>query len=377
MKFIEKIANLCKKAFRFISNLFKDKNPVEVINDTVKTVVTVTTAAVAIYAGINAIRVHLIPSIKKTKDSDAKSGADYIFEDRKAGSVDAKLNNLKNSASKIGKKTTTSLNREEQKLLKEISETRNNFFQSLSPEDQMSVLEMEGFDFKSYKEEAKSKSNRPLFRWRKRVKKVGVSEDNKPFREPANYGFFNFIMRPLDNFIHWIKNDPVPRKVKQIQVVDHPEIPNVPCDTAFDVVAAARSLDSYLSHNNAVVNEFDVSSKGQLEEQQILADEIFRYGSIRKFKKAVNQRMTESYFNGPKIFDMIDDEPKKGKKDKKKKKKSFDSESFSSEGGKKKMNKEDKEAMSEADKRARATYEYHLQKAMNGDQFFKGRKFEI
>ena len=376
MKIFEKIVKYAKKAIKFIADFFKGKNPVQVINDTVTTVVTVATAAVAVYAGINAIRVHLIPSIKKNRDSNVKSGVDYFFEDRKVGSVDDKITNLKNSTSKINKRGVGSLSKIEMKALKEISSGRNSFFQSLSPEEQMSVLEMEEFDFKKYVEDTKERSKRPLFHWGKRIKKFGVSPTDKPFREPADYGFFNFILRPLDNFIHWIKNDPVPLKVKQIRLVDHPEIPNIPCETAHDVIAAAKSLDSYLSNNNQVVNETVVSSPNNLEQQQILADEIFRYGSITKFKKAVSRRMAQSDFNLPNIFDLIDDEKDDGKKKKKKKKKFHDEDDFSS-NSKKKMSKEEKAAMSEADKRAQETYEYHLKVAMSGSQSFKGRKFEI
>ena len=188
----------------------------------------------------------------------------------------------------------------------------------------MNVLEMEDFDFDSFKESMKRKSNRPLFPWGKRLSKLGVSPEDKPFREPVNFGFFNFILRPLDDFIHWIKNDPVPKKVPQIQVVEKPEIPNIPCETAFDIVNAARNLDSYLSRNKTISNEFNVSSAASLEEQQILAEEIFRHRTLRKFQKAVNRRMAQSDFNVPNIFDLMDDDgdyKKSKKKDKKKKKK--------------------------------------------------------
>ena len=380
MKFFTKLINFVKNAVSAIAKLFKGKNPVEVINDTTKTVAAVATAGLAIYAGVNAFRVHLIPTVKKNKSSAQKSGHDFIMESREIGSIDDKLTNMKKSASKIGKKSTTTMKQEDLEILKSIAKTRNNFFQSLSPEEQMNVLEMEDFDFNAYKENYKRKSPRPLFPWGKRLKNLGVSPEDKPFRETVDYGFFNFILQPIDNFIHWLKNDPIPKKVKQISVVDKPEIPNIQCETAMDVVAAARDLDSYLSHNKAVLSEFNGSSNASLEEQQILAEEIFRHGSLRKFQKAVNRRMANSSYNTPNIFELMDDDKdyKKSKKDKKKKKKKDKGNdfSFNDDSSKKdKKSKKDDKDESEAEKRAKELYRYHLEKAMSGEIDRKGFKF--
>ena len=377
MKFFTKLINFVKKAVNAVAKLFKDKNPVEVINDASKTVAAVATAGLAIYAGVNAIRVHLIPTAKKNKSSKQKSGHDFIIENREAGSIDDKLAGMRKGTSKIGKKQNVSMKQEDLEILKSIAKTRNTFFQSLSPEEQMNVLEMEDFDFNAYKENYKKKSPRPLFPWGKRLRKLGVSPEDKPFRETVDYGFFNFILQPLDDFIHWIKNDPVPKKVKQISVVDKPEIPNIPCDTAMDVVDAARNLDSYLNHNKTVLTEFNGSSSASLEEQQILSEEIFRHRSLRKFQKAVNRRMANSSYNTPNIFELMDDDKdfKKSKKDKKKKKKNKDDEfSFVDKSSKKKSKKDDKDE-SAAEKRAKELYRYHLEKAMSGEIDRKGFKF--
>lgn len=384
MKFLTKIFNFVKKAFHKITEMFKDKNPIEVVNDVTKTVAAIATAGVAIYAGINAIRVHLIPSMKKNS-SNKKSAHDIILENRESGSIDEKIATLRKSTSNIGKKCAVNINQEDLQILKDISKTRNSFFQSLSPEEQMNVLEMEDFDFKAYKEESKGKGKRPLFHWGKRLKRLGVSPKDKAFREPVNYGFFNFILQPLDDFIHWIKNDPIPKKVTQLQLIDHPEIPGVKCETSLDMVAAARHLDSYLSRNKSISNEFNVSSPATLEEQQILAEEVFRHKTLRKLNKAVNLRMAQSNFNTPNIFDMMDDDDdfkKKKKKDKKKKKKKHsydggDSFAFIDDDSKKKkkksMSKEDEKLESAADKKARELYRYHLELAMNGEIDRKGK----
>ena len=91
MKIFTKIFNFVKKAFRKIAEMFKDKNPIEVVNDVTKTVVATATAGLAIYTGVNAIRVHLIPSAKKKASSNQKSAHDMILESREAGSIDEKI----------------------------------------------------------------------------------------------------------------------------------------------------------------------------------------------------------------------------------------------------------------------------------------------
>lgn len=383
MKIFAKMFNFVKKAFRKIADMFKDKSPIEVVNDVTKSVAAVVTTGVAIYAGVNAIRLHLIPSAKKKNSSEKKSGHTMILENREIGSIDDKIANLRKSASRIGKKQHDNINREDLEILESIASTRNSFFQSLSPEEQLNVLEMEEFDFDAYKAEYRSNGKRPLFRWGKRLKNLGVSPTDKPFREPIDYGFFNFILQPLDDFIHWIKNDPVPKKVPQIHLIDHPEIPDVQCETVMDMVSAARNLDSYLTRNNTVSSEFNVSSPAYLKEQQILSDEIFRHKTLRKLNKAVNYRMAQSNLNNLSIFDMMNDDAdyKKKKKDKdkkKKKKKSYDGEdSFAfmedSKKKKKSKNKEDDAMETAADKRARELYRYHLEKAMNGEIDRKGK----
>lgn len=386
MKFFRKLVSLAKKAFRFVAGLFKDKNPVEVVNDVAKTAAAVATAGVAIYTGVNAVKAHLIPAVKKNRSSEGKSAHDLVFENREAGSVDEKFAKLKKSTSKIGKKKTNEINNRDLEVLEDVAKTRNSFFQSLSPEEQMNVLEMEEFDFKEYSDNYWKKNRRPLFPWGKRLRKLGVSPTDEPFREPVDYGFFNFILRPLDDFIHWLKNDPVPKKIPQVQVFDHPEIPAVECETAFDMIDAAKNLDSYISGNKAVSNESTVASPAALEAQQIVAEEVFRHKTLKKFKKAVNRRMAQSQYNTPNIFDLMDDDDtdvsdkkKKKKKDKDKKKKSHDcGDSFASSedsGKKKKKHKEDREAESDADKRAQELYKYHLEVAMSGKYDRKGYKF--
>ena len=368
MKFFTNLIKFVKKTVQVIKDFFKDKNPIEVVNDTAKTVAAVATAAIAIYTGINAIRVHLIPAMKKNVSSDNKSAHDYLIEDRNSGSIDHKIYSVRKNASRLNKKSAPKMKKEEMEALAEIAKTRNSIFQSLSPEEQLNILEMEEFDFKEYvSERKKSKSFR--FSIFKNFDKFGKTDDSKPFREPVDYGFFNFIMRPLDDFVHWIKNDPVPKKVPQIQIVEHPEIPDVNCENPADLVRAARNLDSYLSRNSHVADEFGVSSQASLEEQQILAEEIFRHKTLSKFKKAVNRRMAHSEYNTPNLFELMADD---GKKKKKKKKHHDEDVADDVKKKKKKKNKDESKAESDADKRAQALYRYHLEKAMNGEVDRKG-----
>ena len=383
MKFFTKVIKFVKKAFRAIARMFKDKNPVEVINDVTKASVALATTGLALYTGVNAIRVHFAPSTKKNKNYNGKSAHEIIFENRNAGSIDEKLATIRKNNSRIGKKHSTTIKSEDLKVLESIAKTRNSFFQSLSAEEQMNVLEMEDFDFKAYSKEMKKKSRFSLFGNKKCSKKLGVSSNNKAFREPVNYGFFNFILQPIDDFIHWIKNDPIPKKVPQIQVIEHPEIPNVPCETALDLVSTARNLESYLSHTKTLSSEFNVTTPAESEEQQILADEIFRHKSLSKFKRAVNRCMAQSNFNTPNIFDLMDDDKNFKKKKKNKKKHSYDDDfSFMDNDKPKKkkkkgMSKEDREAESMADKRAKELYRYHLEKAMKGEFDRKGYGFDF
>jgi hypothetical protein len=383
MKFFTKIIKFVKKAFRKIVKMLKDKNPVEVINDATKTAAALATTGLALYTGVNAIRVHFAPSIKKNNNYDSKSAHEIIFENRSAGSIDEKLAIIRKNNSRMGKSNISTIKSDDLKVLESIAKTRNSFFQSLSAEEQMNILEMEDFDFKSYSKEMKKKSRFKFFKNTKQLNKFGCSDKNKAFRENVNYGFFNFILQPIDDFIHWLKNDPVPKKVPQIQVIDHPEIPNIPCETALDLVSTARNLDSYLNHNKTVSSEFNVTTPEEVEEQQILAGEIFRHKTLSKFKKAVNRCMAQSNFNTPNIFDLMDDEKDFKKKKKNKKKHSYDDDfSFmdSNKSKKKKnkgMSKEDREAESLADKRAKALYRYHLEKAMNGEFDRKGYGFDF
>ena len=129
--------------------------------------------------------------------------------------------------------------------------------------------------------------------------------------------------------------------------------------------------------------EFNVTTPAESEEQQILADEIFRHKSLSKFKRAVNRCMAQSNFNTPNIFDLMDDDKNFKKKKKNKKKHSYDDDfSFMDNDKPKKkkkkgMSKEDREAESMADKRAKELYRYHLEKAMKGEFDRKGYGFDF
>lgn len=387
MKILNALVKIAKKIMHAIAGMFKDKTPSEVINEVAKTATAVTTTGLIAYAGINSIRVHLMSSKKKNKNSsERKTGPELLREGREnSGSVEERFAEVKRSTANLLNKKSSSISKEDQEILKSIAKTRNIFFQNLSPEEQLNVLEIEGFNFKEYKDNLNRRKQRPLFPWGKHLNKLGVSQTDKPFRETPDYGFFGFILEPLDDFMHWLRNDPVPKKVPQIQVVDHPEIPDIPCETAFDVVDAARSLDSYLSHNNPVSSNVSMMTPAELEEQAIYSEELFKHKSFKKYKKAVTRRMMQSQYNTPNIFDLMDDDDlkkdKKKKKEKKKSKKSYYD--FDEEKSKKKKKKDKRNGMSkeeykeetEADKRAKELYRYHLEKAMNGEIDRKGYKY--
>ena len=382
MKFFTKIIKFVNTIFHKLMKVFKDKNPVEVINDTTKTVAAIATTGLALYTGINAIRVHSIPAIRRN-NVNGKSAHEIVFENRNAGSIDEKLAALRKNSVNIGKSKSSNVKQEDIEILKSIAKTRNSFFQSLTPEEQINILKMEDFDFKTFWNNQKRKSRRSIFGNRRHLNRLGISENDNAFREPVKRGIFNYIIQPIVDFIHWIKNDPIPKKVPQIQVINHQEIPDIPCETALDLVSAARNLDSYLSRNKSVSEKFIVASPMEMEEQQILADEIFRHKTLTKFKKAVNRSMAQSNLNSPNIFDLMDDE-ESGKKKKKKKKNRFNESSdfaFDDEVSKKKkkkhMSKEDQKAESLADKRAKELYRYHLEKAMNGEFDRKGFGFDF
>lgn len=308
MKFFSFFGNIFKKIANVIVGFFKGKNPVDAINDTTKTIIGAATAGVTVYAAVNMIRTRLVPS-KKAKSTEARpaaqSGAEIMMAKREAGSIENKIANMRANTSNINRRNApvTTMKQEELDMLANIAETRNAYFKELSPEEQMNLLVMEGFDFEAFKAESHPATRSPL----KLIKEESKAAINKPFREEKDYGFFNFIMHPLSDFYHWAINDPIPKKVPQIHLLDLNAIPNIPCETAQDAVDAARALNSYLEANRQSGAMYNGRSQASLIEQQILIDEAFRHDTLGEYTHAVNRRLKQSMAN-PSLYALLSDE---------------------------------------------------------------------
>lgn len=401
MKFFNKIFNFVKKAVRKIAELFKDKNPVDVINDAAKTAAGLGTTALIAYGTVNSIRVSMMtPNKKKQSNNNHKSPAELVMEDRDGTCIDVKMARMnartKNMFKETKEEPTSKIPARDLEALEALAKTRNVYFQYLSPEDQLEVLETEEFDFRKYADDYnKEHSKNPFTRFMFKVKKLGVTPDDAPFREPIDFGWANFFMHPLDDFIHWFRNDPVPKKVPQIHLVDRPEYPDIECDTFTEMHEILTYLEPYFSHNKPLAGSDDITLQ-KLEETDILASEVFKHDTLEEFSKAVNEKMAESKYNRPKMMYMLDDidldkekKKKKKKKDKaksekkknkKKKKAAYGGDSFSKylETPPKKvkgLSKEEEKMMTKAEKKAQEMYNWHLEQAMHGIYDRKGYKY--
>jgi len=367
MKIFEKIFEFFKKGYEFLKNLFKDKKPNEIINDATEAIGSVATAAVAIGAGVNVVKSLFITG-KKKKSSKKSKKNDSIREHH--GDVEGRL---RQTNSIYQKKTT--LTDDEMMLLDHVAEKRNGYFRSLTPEEKMQLLEIEQYDIEGEIKRLKNQKKSFLFGLieRKSERKCGQPCDmDSPWREEVDYGWLNFIMRPLDDFILWMNNEPTPKKVKQVQIFDKNE------------------LAAFIPSNS-------VSTRGIDEEQiiidRIYAEEMFRSNSLKKTKKRVNNRMINAGQGLSKsLFDMMDDEIKEEKKKKKKKKAkknsttsyyNFFGDSYSddddSDKKKKKKKKDrgdksDKDLEKQAAKYAKEMLNYHISMAANGQTVHKGYK---
>ena len=134
MKILNALVKIAKKIMHAIAGMFKDKTPSEVINEVAKTATAVTTTGLIAYAGINSIRVHLMSSKKKNKNSsERKTGPELLREGREnSGSVEERFAEVKRSTANLLNKKSSSISKEDQEILKSIAKTRNIFFQNLS-----------------------------------------------------------------------------------------------------------------------------------------------------------------------------------------------------------------------------------------------------
>ena len=370
MSILGKIWNFIKTGVKKVFEFFKDKNPVEVVDDVSKAAIGAATIAAVGFAAVNVVK-SLFMSGKKhsKKSSDNYSGADAVLNMRVAGTADEKLAELRRNSGKMSGKYT-GLTQEEVEMLQEISKTRNEVFRSMPPMEQIRVLNIEGFDFDAFKEKMRRESKKG--RIRKSSRRVGEkSPPDKAFREPVDYGWLNFIMRPLDDFICWLRNDPTPKQVEQIHLINREEIPDVSIEALGSLNSYFDVINTNSDESGAMIGQF--SSIQSMEERQICADEIFKHKNLRDFQKAVSARMVNME-NGlsSQIFDLMDKDMKtRKKKDGGKKKKSDGKIHFYGDSGKKK-NKGDKALESDADAEAADIYNHFLKKALKGEETHKG-----
>ena len=372
MKIFETIINLIKKAGSVIIEFFKSNKLADIANDTTTTIAGIATSALAVAAGYNIVK-NLIQDLKSDSASNKKrdkKAADELARDNiRAGSADDKIRNLK-SANKTMTRGS-SLSEDDLALLVEVSKTRNSFFKVLSPEEKMKLLKMENFDFEAARKKMEEEDKSYLFGLiHRKGRRIGAPTTDSPFRKPVDYGWLNFIARPLDDFLCWWFEDPTPKYCKQVKLVDSSEIPDIPFESINDVLG---SVSSYMSFNNEIATDAVLTEDISVDE--VFSQELFRSKKFKDTRRRVNQRMINNQEGLSKtIFSLMDDEirsEKKKKKDKKKKKKEKGTTLIHYSGDKKKS-KKDKEYDSKADKYAEEYINYHINMAMKGQEAFKG-----
>ena len=369
MRFIRKLWGWIKACVKRLLKASKDKGPFEVVEDVTKAAIGIASTGTVVFAAINGIRVALMKGKKATRRNTSGSG-DELINNRKAGSLDEKLSALYEQSRNINSKSPKTVTQEDLDMLEEIAKTRNSIFKGLSPEDQLNLLHTEGFDFEAYRTKYR-KRQRSGFR--KSLRRVGEAIQDKPFREPVDYGWLNFIMRPLDDLICWLKNDPVPKQVKQIRLIEESDLKDLTCKTGEEAIQQIQLLNPYLegADEQQLMNLFD-----DAQERAICAEEIFRHRRLKNYKKAVNAKMMDTDRGlSSQLLELMAEEVKgKGKKKKKKKsKKSKDAlPSYNTSEKKKSKKSNDDGYESDADKEARKMYEHFLKAAAAGKNFCSG-----
>lgn len=329
-----KIISFLKKIFNFVKKIFRGNNPVEVINNVTKDVVGVATAGIGIVSAINMFRVRIM---KKSKTTSESAPCDFVATPR--GDTMERLNamNVPNNKKKKRKYTNADL-----EALQVLEKSRNYHFRCLTPDRQLDLLKIEGFDFDNYKKEYFKEKNHPFYKLKKNIKKFGkidLSLD-KPFREEVDYGFLNFILRPLDRFVHWYKCDPVPLKPKQVLVVPREKIPTINCESQNEYAEVMRVLNL----DKVYLDYFDkmIPDKAAFERKQIMMDE-FGTSNLGKYQKRVRKRVMSADYAIPTGLELLDDMGKVKKKKKKVKNKKNESSEKKNKKKKKKSHEDNYE----------------------------------
>jgi len=376
MGFFKKIWGLLKSGFEKLRELFKDKSPGEIIEDVSKAAVGIATVAGVCYVGYNAVRSLFMRGASRRGGEGSRSGADVMFDERVTGSVDEKIARARRY-SRDGFGRYAGLSQDDANLLEEIAKTRNTAFKLMSPTQQMNLLRTEGFDFEAFRAQMSQKKGR----FRRSTRRVGeASPETQAFREPVDYGKLNWLMRPLDDLLCWLKNDPTPKKVPQIHVVDMNAMPNIRVNSMDEMVAGLRSLGAYLDARQGIqTSVVELETIEDARERAICADEIFRHKSVKDYQKAVKSRMNAETGLSSQIFELMDDDLRR---EKNKKKRRFDDEDDDDDdedrlpfyGKKKKSDKKDKkkEGSSKDDEYAERMYQHFLKDALSGKQSHSG-----
>lgn len=204
------------KCIKSLFNLFKDKGPAQIIEDASKAAIGVATVATVGYVGFNVIKSMFMKSRKKAKKNKKKQTGDEIYlENREAGSIDEKLANAHSFAYNC---YTGGVTEEEAEILEEVAPTRNAAFRRMTPAQQIELLKMEDFDFEKAKADIEAKNSSSI---RRSVRRIGQkTSEEETFREPVDYGKLNWIARPLDDFICWLRGEYHPKKVPQKKIFE-------------------------------------------------------------------------------------------------------------------------------------------------------------
>jgi len=372
MGLFSKIWNLLKTGVSKLIGLFKNKSPGQLIEDASKAAVGVATVVAVGYATVNVARsIFMRGKGRRSEKRRPRAGVDFFHEDREAGSMDEKIENAKSRYRRYD-----GLTQEDLDLLEEVSKTRNQIFRLMNPAEQMNLLRIEGFNFDEFREHMERQRDRRKIRKSKR--RVGeASPEEQSFREPVDYGWFNWLMRPLDDFLCWLKDDPTPKKCPQIHVVDREIIPNISVNSPEEAVASIRSLGPYLDSLNPNAGDYSFASMADAKEIAICADEIFRHKNLKSYRKAVRTRMLQDS-NGlsSQIFDLMEDDLKSDKKKKKHRYDDDDDDRDSAYFKKKDKKHEEKARSSEADDEASRIYNHFLKAAMAGNESTKSYRLD-
>lgn len=356
---MKRLFSLIKKVFKFVKTIFNN-NPVDAVNKITDNAATIASVAIGAYASFNIIksRFEKAASSRKKNSDSGLAPIDYIHESRKNRST---LNSVRR-----GNKVTD----EDLVVLKEIAKERNNVFKTASPKMQKRILLIEGFDFEKYKKEFYYEKAHPFAKFKKSLSKFGKITNDKPFREEVDYGSMNFIMRPLDKFVHWIKADPTPMKREQIHIINREMLTN-----SFEGDIKEWNNVMNMVPFDRIFNDYEIpvsfSTRADAERAEIYAKTAFRNKTYSGYVKDNIKQIMKGRSTMPTALEFLDDfTPSKKKK---KKKKSSDQKSWKKyKSGSKQSKKEMEADEALAKKKAKETYNYFYEKALKGEYDYDG-----